>query len=108
MSAIEVTVDFSTTPPTCNPDEVHVSAAHHDDGITWVSQTSGYTFTGVTITPSPAGEFGAPSISTNANGMSVMTVTDSITDYADHNYTLDYTDPQGNAGAHDPKIKNDR
>jgi hypothetical protein len=37
-----------------------------------------------------------------------MTVTDSITDYADHNYTLDYTDPQGNAGAHDPKIKNDR
>ena len=107
MSAVTVNVNFSTNPPTLSPDPVTVSEAAHDDGITWVSQTSGYTFTGVTITPNPSGEFGTPSISTNASGLSQMTVTDSISDYDEHKYTLNYTSPAGTPESYDPKIRNE-
>ena len=53
MSAVIVSVNFTTTPPTCTPDTVTVSESAHQDGITWVSATNGYTFTGITITPNP-------------------------------------------------------
>jgi hypothetical protein len=104
-TSVQVNVNFNTTPPTCSPDPVNVSQASNS-GITWKANQSGYTFTGVTITPSPAGEFGTPDIQ-DVNGKSQMTVTDGVTDYDDHTYTLEYTDPQGNAGRYDPKIKNE-
>lgn len=107
-TSVPVTVNFNNDPPTCTPDPVPVSKAANN-GITWKSNKTGYTFTGVTIdgTAAPTGEFGTPSIAPGPNGKSQMTVTDSVADYNEHTYTLEYTDPQGNAGRYDPKIKNE-
>jgi hypothetical protein len=107
-TAVPVTVNFNTDPPTCNPDPVHVSMANNT-GINWQANITGYTFTGVSIDGenAPTGEFGAPQISTGPNGKSQMFVSDANTDKNSHKYTLQYTDPAGNARTYDPRIKND-
>lgn len=107
-TSVPVNVNFNQDPPACNPDPVRVSKANNS-GITWKSNNAGYTFTGVTIddNAAPTGEFGTPDIQ-EVGGKSQMTVTDGVTDYNDHTYTLEYTDPQGNPGQYDPKIKNEQ
>ena len=107
-TSVPVTVNFNTSPPTCNPDPVHVSRANNT-GITWKANVVGFTFTGVEIDghDAPTGEFGTPSITSGPNNKSQMTVSDANTDKNSHRYSLKYTDPQGNPQTYDPTIKND-
>jgi len=98
----KVDVDFTTDPVGCSPDPVTVKK----------NQQDGYTFTGVTIdsttyTPSSngTGEFKDVAISTNGN-KSVMTITDTVSDTTDHNYSVNYTAPDGTAQSFDPTIRN--
>jgi len=46
-------------------------------------------------------------IGTNNAGRSTMSVSDTVADQGSYSYTLQYTDPQGNARRHDPTIRND-
>jgi len=104
---VQVTVNFGTSPPTSTPDPVHVHKGQNEDGIQWVADRAGYTFTGVSIDPNPSAEFHDPAIGTAENGASTITVVDDITDYGSHKYTLTYNDPQGHPHTYDPRIKND-
>jgi hypothetical protein len=106
---VPVVVNFNLTPVGCNPDPVSVKRANND-GIQWTANADGYTFTGVSVAghQAPTGDFGTPVISTNSAGRSVMTVPDSVADFRDYTYTLDYTDPHGNPGAYDPTIRNEQ
>lgn len=100
-----VTVTFSSSGASCNPDPVPVTRSLNN-GIQWTSATAGYTFTGIDIADGNDDDFGSPSVSTNAAGKSVMTVTDSVTDLGDYTYTLLYDDPAGNSNRFDPTIRN--
>lgn len=103
-----VTVNFSGNSVTCVPDPVVVKKALNN-GIQWTANVTGYTFTGVDIdgNPAPTEDFGAPQISTDPAGRSVMSVSDDLADYNDHSYTLVYTQPDGETGRFDPTIKNE-
>ena len=107
LSYKPVTVTFSRSSVTCVPDPVIVKKALNN-GIQWTANASGYTFTGVQIDghDAPYEDFGAPAISSNAAGHSVMTVSDDFADYNNHSYTLLYTGPNGESGRFDPTIKN--
>lgn len=98
------TVTINSGSVNCNPDPVPVSRATQD-GIQWTFAAAGYTFTGIDITNNP-GDFGAPVITTNPAGRSVMTVSDSVATLGDFKYTLRYTDPSGTARSYDPTIRN--
>lgn len=102
-----VTVDNNGS-VSCNPDPVPVSRATQG-GVDWTFANAGYTFTGVSIggVPAPTGDFGTPVIGTNNAGRSTMSVSDTVADQGSYSYTLQYTDPQGNARRHDPTIRND-
>lgn len=111
MSALTykpVTVNFSGNSVTCVPDPVVVKKALND-GIQWTASVTGYTFTGVDIDghEAPYEDFGAPQISTDPAGRSVMSVSDNFADYNDHTYTLLYNQPDGEPGRFDPTIKNE-
>lgn len=113
-NTVSVSVDLASTPKNCTPDPVVMKKDEDDTAIKWTCKDDNYTFTGVTIdsttyTPgSPgSGEFNSLTISTNGS-KSVMEINDSITDYNNHKYTLNYTDPSGNAGSFDPTIRNAR
>lgn len=108
MGYANCTVTASDSGVSCNPDPVPVSRATQD-GVTWTFANAGYTFTGVQIggVAAPTGDFGTPVISTNAAGRSVMSVSDTVADIGNYSYALQYTDPQGTAGAYDPQIKNE-
>ena len=101
------TVTVNNNAASCNPDPVPVSRATQN-GVQWTFASDGYTFTGVTIggVAAPTGDFGTPSITTNAAGRSVMSISDSVADDDTYSYTLQYTDPQGRPGHYDPQIKN--
>ena len=107
MGYANCTVTANNNNVSSNPDPVHVSRATQD-GVSWTFANPGYTFTGVTINgvPAPTGDFGTPSITTNNARQSVMNVSDTVADLGDYSYTLEYTDPQGRPGQHDPQIKN--
>ena len=107
MGYASCTVTVSNGNAASNPDPVTVSRASQD-GVTWTFANAGYTFTGVLIngTAAPTGDFGTPVISSNSAGRSQMTVPDTVADLGDYSYTLQYTDPQGRPGQHDPTIKN--
>ena len=108
-SKVPVIVNFNVTPVTCNPDPVGVHRASND-GIVWTANADGYTFTGVNVGghAAPTGDFGTPVIGSNAAGKSTMTVPDSVADLQNYTYTLQYTDPAGNAGTYDPTIRNEQ
>ena len=108
-SKVPVIVNFNLTPVTCNPDPVNVRRANND-GVQWTANKPGYTFTGVSVAghQAPTGDFGTPVISTNPAGRSVMTVPDSVADFGNYKYTLDYTDPTGTARTYDPTIRNEQ
>ena len=101
------TVTANSDGVSTNPDPVPVSYATQD-GVSWTFANRGYTFTGVTIdgTRAPTGDFGTPVIGTNAAGNSTMNVPDTVADLGNYSYTLEYTDPQGRPGQHDPTIRN--
>jgi hypothetical protein len=105
---VPVSVNFAGQTVTCNPDPVPVSRASNN-GIQWTANQSGYTFTGVSIdgNAAPWGDFGTPSITTNAAGKSVMSVTDSVADLGDYTYSVLYTSPNGTPGSFDPTIRNE-
>lgn len=107
MGYATCTVTVNNGNASSNPDPVTVSRATQN-GVTWTFASDGYAFTGVTIdgVAAPTGDFGTPSISTNAAGRSVMSVSDSVADDDSYSYTLQYTDPQGRPGQYDPQIKN--
>lgn len=107
MGYATCTVTENNNSVSCNPDPIPVSRAT-ENGVTWTFAQSGYTFTGVLIgqTRAPTGDFGTPTISTNAAGRSVMNVSDTVADLGDYSYTLLYTDPQGREGRFDPTIRN--
>lgn len=107
---VNVDVDFTAT-KVCDPDPVVVHKSSND-GVKWKCKNAGYTFTGVTIggttyTPSTnsSGEFKDVSITTNDN-KSTMTITDTVSDVTDHEYTLVYTDANGDSQTYDPTIRN--
>ena len=91
---------------TCNPDPVPVKRSTNN-GVEWVFNKTGYTFTGIDITHGNDTDFGTPAISTNTAQKSVMTVTDTVADLKTYSYTLCYTDPNGTAHGHDPQIHNE-
>jgi hypothetical protein len=107
MGFANCTVTVSNGSVQCNPDPVTVSRSSQD-GVTWTFANSGYAFTGVTINgvQAPTGDFGAPQISSNQSGRSVMSVSDSVADLDTYSYTLQYVDDQGRPGQYDPQIKN--
>lgn len=100
-----VTVTFTSSGASFNPDPVPVSRALND-GVIWTAATPGYTFTGINITEGSDTDFGAPQFSTNSAGQSVMSVTDTVSDLKDYSYTICYTDPQGVSHGVDPTIRN--
>lgn len=107
----QVTVNFVANPMTCNPDPVPVSKANNK-GIRWKANQKSYTFTGVKIgnNEAPTGVFGTPVITTVGNGASKRSQMD-VSDAGDatptdYEYTLLYTDPDGNALTLDPTIEN--
>lgn len=106
---VPVTVNFNNDPPSSNPDPVTVHRANND-GVLWTANKTGYTFTGVSIdgTNAPTGDFGTPSINTNAAGMSAMSVSDSVADLENYTYSVLYTGPDGAPGSFDPTIRNQR
>jgi hypothetical protein len=108
MGYANCTVTMINGAASCNPDPVPVSKATQN-GVEWTFATDGYTFTGVTIngTAAPTGDFGTPVISSTPAGRSKMSVPDTVADAGSYSYTLQFTDPQGNPGTHDPTIRND-
>jgi hypothetical protein len=104
MAYANCTVTVKNNGVSCNPDPVVVTR-NSQDGVEWTMAASGYVFTGVDIT-NGGGDFGTPSIATNAAGRSVMTVTDSVTDDGDYTYTIHYTTPSGEKRSFDPTIRN--
>lgn len=107
MGYATCTVTTGGSSVSCNPDPVPVSRATQN-GITWTFANTGYTFTGLLIdgVAAPTGDFGTPAIGADPAGRSTMSVSDSVATLRDFKYTLEYTDPQGNAQQYDPTIRN--